>query len=212
MNEEGIEVGDFPLLAVVGWEGVVVGVCFIEGGGEAAKEGGHGEVDATMAEVYGGVDEYRLFVGIAEEVTAPQVAVEEGGWFGWKYVGEGLVEALELQVGFVVEEAVLCRQLYLGFEAAVDEKVDPVGGGCVVLWKGAHIVVLVEAEQGLGDLVETGEGFAEGVPEAGGAGSLVDPFQDEGLGIVDLRAGHGGGDAEQLLLAEEGETVVLFCK
>jgi len=46
----------------------------------------------------------------------------------------------------------------------------------------------------------------------GGPGGLVYPFQDEDLGVVDLRAGYGGGDADQLLVAEEGEAAVLFCK
>lgn len=64
----------------------------------------------------------------------------------------------------------------------------------------------------VGVALEAGEGFAEGVPEAGGPGALVDPFQDEDLGVVDLRAGYGGGDADQLLVAEEGEAAGLFCK
>jgi hypothetical protein len=232
VNEEGIEVGDLPLLAVVGREGVVVVVGFIEDGVEAAEEGGHGEVDATMAVVYGGVDEHGLLVGIAEEIAAPEVPVEEGGRFGRKDVEEGLVEALELLVGFGVEEAILGGQPYLGLKATVDEEVDPVRGGGVVLGKGAHVVVVVEAEMGMGDVVgvglrledlvgagmgrgdpvEAGEGFAEGMPETGGPGALVDPFQDEDLGVVYLRAGYGGGDADQLLVTKEGEAAVLFCK
>ena len=71
MDEKGIEVCDLPLPAIVGWERIGVVVGFIESGIEAAEEGRHGQVHASMAEVGRRVDEDRLVVVVAEEVAGP---------------------------------------------------------------------------------------------------------------------------------------------
>lgn len=141
MDEQGIEIADLPLLAVVGGEGIVVSVGFIEDRVEAAEEGRHGEIDAAMAEICGRVDEYGVARGVAEEVAAPKIAVEQGRWFRGKDLREKSIEALEMPVGGGVEETIPGCEVDLGFEPVLDKKIDPGGGGCILLREGAHIVV-----------------------------------------------------------------------
>ena len=147
MDKQRIEIGDCPLLPVIGRERIVPMVGVIESRVEAAEEGSQGQVDAPVAVINGRVDEHGLVFVIAEEVAGPEIAMEEGGWLGWEDSRQVPVEPLELVPGGVGKEVVLGGELYLGFEAAVDEEIGPAAGGGIVLGQGAHVVVVVEAEK-----------------------------------------------------------------
>jgi len=186
---------------------------------------------ARQTKLDGGVDEDGPAGGVAEEVTVPQIAVEEGRRFGWKEVRQALIEALEVPDGCPVQEALAGGEVDLGFETAVDEEVDPVGGGGVGLGKRAHVIVFGEAEFRLSEPVQSGELFAEKPPEAAGrrpdirwfaghaifrpsmsrqtlppetigARALFDPFQHQQLMPVGLQAGNGCRHADHVLPAQ----------
>ena len=69
MDQQGIEVANLPLLPVIGRERKMISVGLVEGRLEAAKESGHGQVHAPMAEVDGRIDQHRPAALIAEKVT-----------------------------------------------------------------------------------------------------------------------------------------------
>ena len=69
MDEQGVKIADIPLPAMIGGKWVVIVVSLIEGLFEAAKEGSHGQIDATVSIVDGGVDEDGVTGGVAEEVA-----------------------------------------------------------------------------------------------------------------------------------------------
>jgi hypothetical protein len=171
---------------------------------EAAEEGGHGEVHAAMAVVYGRIDEDGLLVVVAEEVAAPQITVEEGGRLGWEEIGQMPIEALEMLLDGIVEEAGVISFSELGLEAALNEEIGPGGVGGVVLVEAAYIVVFVlfEAELGLCDPVKVGELFAENGPKVPGWRGLLDPFQDQQLPFIQGSAGYCERYPDDILLSQ----------
>src|SRR5258708_40358361 len=99
MDEEWIEIADLPLLVVIGWKGMVVGIGFIEGLVEAAEEGGHGQIDTAVAVIGGWVNEYGFAHGVAEKVAIPEITMQQGRRLGGKDLREEGVEALEMPAG-----------------------------------------------------------------------------------------------------------------
>ena len=87
VDEQRIEVADRPLPAVIRGKWVVVIVGLVKGGVEAAEEGGHGEIDASVPVIDRGVDEDGPAGGVTEEVAGPKIAVEEGWRFGREEAG-----------------------------------------------------------------------------------------------------------------------------
>ena len=79
MDKQRIEIGDCPLLPVIGRERIVPVVGVIESRVEAAEEGSHGQVDAPVAVINGRVDEHGLVFVIAEEVAGRRRAAPAEG-------------------------------------------------------------------------------------------------------------------------------------
>jgi len=147
MDEQRIEVSDCPLLPVIRGQGIMPGIGLVEGRVEGAKEGGHGEIDAAVAIVAGGVDEDGPTPIVAEEIAGPKIAMEERRRLGRENCRKLLVEPVELAAGRGWKETVLRCELDLGLETAVYEKVGPARSWGVILGKRPHIVVVIETEK-----------------------------------------------------------------
>ncbi len=93
---------------------------------KAAEQGCHGQVHASVAIIHGRVEENGMADGIAEEITAPQIAMQQGGWFRRKDVRQRLIQPLELLLMSRGQQTIGCRQGDLRVQPLMNKEIYPI--------------------------------------------------------------------------------------
>ena len=157
----------------------MMGIGLIKGPLKTAEKGGHGQVHAPVSIINSGVDEDRTAGGIAKEITAPKVSMQQSGWFRRENAGKGLIQPLELLPVRCIQQPLVHGQEDLRLQPLVNEKIYPIGGLRIGLGEGPHIIIVIKTEISIGMTVRTSKLLAEATQEVIAAQAFRYPFKDQ---------------------------------
>ena len=126
MHQIGVEIGYFNLFVPVVFQGKCPIIKVVKSRAETTEHFAHGDIHNTISVVNGRVENEGPAMAVGHKVAAPQVAVQQSGFFIFgKYFLEMLKQLFELCSQAFVHQTLISSKTKLYLQAFLHEKVHP---------------------------------------------------------------------------------------